>query len=163
KIVYPEVQPTPQQSAEFLVSARALLALEHPHLVRLRDLGLVRGGFYFAYDYLPGRSASEIVKKRGPVSVLRGVRWASRILTALGHAHACNFIHADIKPGNVLVSRGPGKDQVKLADFGLARLYQRAPFSGLTITKDLLDTTTHRPPEFLTNYREALPAADQYA
>jgi serine/threonine-protein kinase len=52
---------------------------------------------------------------------------------------------------------------VKLADFGLARVYRASQISGLTIVGDLGGTPAYMPPEQITNYREVMPAADQYS
>jgi serine/threonine-protein kinase len=63
----------------------------------------------------------------------------------------------------VLVAEANGVEVVKLADFGLARVYQASQLSGLTLTGDVGGTPAFMPPEQITAYREAKPPADQYA
>ena len=73
------------------------------------------------------------------------------------------MIHRDIKPTNVLVAEIDGKEVAKLADVGVARVYQTAPFSGLSFTTGLLDLASFIPPEILFSFQEANPLADQYS
>ena len=84
-------------------------------------------------------------------------------MKALQYAHAEHFVHRDIKPSNVLVTEVEGKEVVKLADFALARVYQAAPFSGLSLTEALLSLASFMPPEVLYNFQEINPLADQYS
>jgi serine/threonine-protein kinase len=62
-----------------------------------------------------------------------------------------------------LLTRVGGKRTVKLADFGLARVYQASRLSGLTMTGEVGGTPAYMAPEQVSNYREARPPADQYA
>src|SRR5262249_33138138 len=55
------------------------------------------------------------------------------------------------------------REVLRVADFGLARVYQESALSGLTVTGDVGGTVAFMPPEQITNYRRALPATDQYA
>src|SRR5206468_186385 len=64
---------------------------------------------------------------------------------------------------NVLIGGEGGKRQVKLADFGLARVYQASKLSGLTLMNESAGTPAYMPPEQITEYRNVSPAADQYS
>lgn len=163
KFLRPERPPTPREIDDFLRSVRYLLGLSHPHLVRMRDLGWDGGHFSFVTDSVPVPSATAVVARDGPLTIPRAVRWASQLLQALGHAHAQQLVHRDVKPNNLLVAAREGREHVVLTDFGLARAYQAAPFSGLSITRDLLGAALFVPPEFLLSYQAAHPAGDQYA
>jgi eukaryotic-like serine/threonine-protein kinase len=163
KVVQPSFQGSPAQIDDFLKAARFLTQLDHPNLVRLREVGGCPSGFYFASDFVPGRNAAAILQRDGRLSVLRTVRWVNQILQGMQHAHAKHFVHRDIKPGNVIVAEIEGKEVVKLADFGVARVYQSAPFAGLSVTAALLDMAAFMPPEMLYNYQEIDPLADQYS
>jgi serine/threonine-protein kinase len=159
RLLRPEHEPTRTQTEDFLRAGRFLLKLAHPHLARLHDLGTVHGQFYFAYEHVPGPSVQELVEREGPLPVPRALHWIRQVLDALDYAHGQHFVHGDIRPGNLLLETG---DTTKLADFGIARLYQSAPFSGLSITNDLR-AAAFLPPELLLDYRTVQPAADQYA
>jgi serine/threonine-protein kinase len=86
-----------------------------------------------------------------------------QVLEALEYAHAKGFVHRDIKPANMLVAEAADGEVVKLADFGLARVYQASQLSGLTVVSDISGTPAFMPPEQITHYREAKPPADQYS
>jgi serine/threonine-protein kinase len=163
RTIVPSLRPTATQLDDFFRSARFLLKLEHPHLARLCDLGIHADRLWFVSEHNKGADAVAIVKRDGPLKVRRAVRWADQVLRALKYAHTLHFVHCDIKPANLIVTEVKGREVVKLADFGIARVYQSAPFSGLSITGDVLTAAAFLPPEVLLNYQEAKPAADQYA
>jgi serine/threonine-protein kinase len=163
KVVTPSFAGSSAQVEEFLRSARTLTNLEHPRIVRLHEVGVCPSGFYFVSDYVPGYSAIDILKRNGPLALKRALGWADQMLAALEHAHAQGFVHHGIKPANVLVALVAGKEEVKLADFALARVWQAAPFSGLSVTAAMLELAAFLPPELLFNYQESNPPADQYS
>jgi serine/threonine-protein kinase len=87
-----------------------------------------------------------------------------QVLEALAFAHERGFVHRDIKPSNILVTATKGKKRlVKLADFGLARIYQDSKMSGLTVEGQVGGTFAYMPPEQVTNFRMVKPPADQYS
>jgi serine/threonine-protein kinase len=126
-------------------------------------MGDVDGQLYFVMEYVPGTDAAQVLIQEGPLPISRAVDLICQLLRALDYAHANRFVHRDVKPANLLVTCDAGRDLVKLADFGLARLYQASQLSGLTATGDIGGTLAYIPPEQITNYRDARPAADQYA
>ena len=97
-----------QHSMRFEQEARAIAALNHPHICTLYDIG----PDYLVMEYVEGEPL------RGPLAVDDALRLAMQIAEALGAAHAKGILHRDLKPGNVLVT-GSG---AKLLDFGLAKL-----------------------------------------
>lgn len=163
KVIAPSVTGSPEQITMFLREARGLRDLEHPYIVSCRDLGESGGFLYFVMDYFPAPDAGEILRTEGPLALPRAIRLASQLLEALEFAHAKGFVHRDIKPSNLLVTRGPDGEAAKLTDFGVARVYEASQLSGLTMTSDNGGTAAFMPPEQITNYRDVLPAADQYA
>jgi serine/threonine protein kinase len=163
KMVQPSFQGSRTQIDDFLRSARFLEQLDHANLIRLREVNGCSSGFYFVSDFVPGMNASAILQRDGPLPIMRGVRWTSQLLQGLEYAHGKHFIHRDIKPANVIVAEIGGQEVVKLGDFGVARVYQSAPFSGLSVTAALLDMAAFMPPELLFNFQEMNPSTDQFS
>lgn len=163
KTVTPAMACTPDLVERFLREARILEALDHPNVVAFREMGEAGGLLYFAMDYVPGRDLARLLHEEGPLPVERAVGLVAQVLQALDYAHAKRFVHRDVKPANVLLGRRQGEEHAWLADFGLARVYQASQLSGLTMTGAVGGTPTFMPPEQVTNYREATPAADQYS
>ncbi|HEX5272353.1 MAG TPA: FHA domain-containing serine/threonine-protein kinase, partial [Gemmataceae bacterium] len=163
KTVVPAEAASPVLVRRFLREARILCQLDHANIVAFREMGEGPGLLFFAMDYVEGTDAAKLLKRHGPLPVRTAVRLVCRVLAALEHAHGKKFVHRDIKPANVLLSEGGGKKAVKLADFGLARVYQASQLSGLTMQGEVGGTLAFMPPEQVTNFREVRPAADQYS
>ena len=100
-------------SARFEREARAVAALNHPHICTLYDVG----PNYLVMEYVEGQPP------HGPMSVQEALRLAIQMADALDAAHRKGIVHRDLKPGNVLVTRAG----VKLLDFGLAKVAESAP------------------------------------
>jgi serine/threonine-protein kinase len=164
KTLTPAATGNPGDVERFLREARILQQLDHPHVVPFLEMGEAEDGrLFFAMEYVDGTDAARLVKEEGPLPVRRAVGLAGQLLQALDYAHAKGFVHRDIKPANLLVTTDGGRDHVKLADFGLARVFQASRLSGLTAEGDVGGTPSFMPPEQVTNYREARPPVDQYA
>lgn len=124
-------------SERFEREARALFALEHPHVVRVLDFGIVEGGAYIVTEYLEGQTAEELVETEA-LEPARALGIARQVLKALAFTHAQGVIHRDLKAANVFVSQAPdGSDHAKLLDFGLVRFVDHAQWgAGASLTGD---------------------------
>jgi serine/threonine-protein kinase len=163
KTIKPASAPPASELERFLREARLLAQLRHPNIVAFRDMGECNGQLYFAMDFVRGSDAAGLLRRHGPLAIARAVRLTCQLLDALEYAHTAGIVHRDIKPGNVLVSEVAGGEVARLADFGLARVYQQSKFSGLTITGEIGGTVAFMAPEQVTSFHEAKPPADQYA
>jgi eukaryotic-like serine/threonine-protein kinase len=94
-------------SERFEREARAVAALNHPHICQIYDIG----PNYLVMEYVDG------VPLTGPLSFQQAAEYSNQILDALDAAHKKGITHRDLKPGNILVSRAG----IKLLDFGLAK------------------------------------------
>jgi hypothetical protein len=163
KTITPAVTGMRNLAKRFLREAEILRQLSHPHIVAFHEMGDADDRLFFAMEHVPGTDACQLVEQHGPLPVGRAVRLTCQLLQALEHAHAQGFVHRDIKPPNLLVTTAGGREVVKLADFGLARVYQSSRLSGLTLAGDMGGTFAFMAPEQITNFREVLPTVDQYA
>ncbi len=164
KTVLPMHADNPQITERFLHEAEALGKFNHPNIVTFHEAGEIEGLLFFVMEYVAGTDVAKVLQERPRVEMRTAIRLAIQVLDALAHAHAKGLVHRDIKPANVLLADLPdGKRQVKLADFGLARVYRASQISGLTHFGDLGGTPAYMPPEQITNYREVMPPADQYS
>ena len=165
KTISPAMRGTQKDYLKFLREADILKSLDHPHIVRCRDVGEANGVVYFAMDYVPGLDASQLLHiTKSPLPIARAVRLTVQMLKGLEEAHARGFVHRDIKPSNLLVEKLPnGEEFARLSDFGLARTYQASRLSGLTMTGAIGGTTPYMAPEQITNFRDSKPAVDQYS
>jgi serine/threonine-protein kinase len=163
KTIIPAVAGSRTDIERFLREASILCKLGHPNIVGFREMGESNGQLYFAMDYVPGTDAGRLLKAHGPLPASRTVALVCQLLEALEYAHAKGYVHRDIKPANLLVTEVGGREVAKLADFGLARVYQTSRLSGLTMMGDRGGTIAFVAPEQLTHFRDAKPAVDQYS
>ena len=127
------------------------------------DVGQANGQLYFVSEYVPGTDAAQVLKKTGPLPLRTAVSMVSQLLKGLEYAHDMGLVHRNIKPANMLLQQHDQGGEVKLADFGLARVYQASHLSGLSLTGATAGSAAFMPPEQITHYREANPPADQYS
>jgi serine/threonine-protein kinase len=163
KLIVPHVVPDEQDVARFVREAEILRELRHPNIVGFRDAGESNGRLYYTMEFVRGADAYEICRGQGRLPVGRAVRLVCQLLEALAYAHDRKFVHREIKPANVLVTNSNGLETTKLADFGIARMYQTSRISGLTLTGVICGTPLFIAPEQITHFRDSKPPVDQYA
>ena len=93
--------------------ARAISALNHPHICTLYDVGQHEGSPYLVMEYVEGQPL------KGPLPVDEALRYAIQTAQALAAAHKAGIVHRDLKPDNILLT---ADGSVKVLDFGLAKL-----------------------------------------
>ena len=113
----------PERKKRFLQEARAASALNHPNIVTLYDIANDAGVDYLVMEYVPGKTLNQLIPPKG-LPLAEALNYAQQIASGLAAAHAAGIVHRDVKPGNVIVT---ADSQVKILDFGLAKLVERAP------------------------------------
>ena len=164
KTIKPDAAASEAHCRRFLRETEILREIRHPHIVGYEDAGVVDGTLFFAMEYVHGGDVRQmLVENGGPLPVGQAVRLVCQALEALADAHSRGIVHRDIKPANLLVTVSDGRPLLKLADFGLARMYHCSQLSGLTMMGDTGGTIPYMAPEQITNYRDCEPPTDQYS
>jgi len=146
----------------FVREAKTAAALRSPHAVRILDFGTAAdGSFYQVMELLEGWDLQAFVERFGPVPPARAAGLLRQVCDALSEAHALGFVHRDVKPSNLFLTRGgTQEDLVKVLDFGLAR--GPGPDAGLTQTGVVPGSPAYLAPELLRG-GEPTGKADVYA
>ena len=118
KVLAPRLVQDRQYVTRFLQEARAVLALNHPNIVTVYDIGEADGIYYMASELIEGETL-RVALSRGRFELRQCLDVAIQVCTALAAAHDRGVVHRDIKPENVML-RGDG--YVKVLDFGVAKL-----------------------------------------
>ena len=130
KVLPSDVAGDADSRARFEREARAVAALDHPHICGIYDVGSVDGTHYLVMPHLDGPDAGR-APGRGPLPLDQALKIAAEIADALDKAHRQGIVHRDIKPANIMLT----KTGSKLLDFGLAKLRPPAgpiSMSGMT-------------------------------
>jgi serine/threonine protein kinase len=132
-----------QDLARFRIEAEALACLDHPNIIKIRDVGVFSGYPFFAIDFAERGSLKQVTGGRP-----QPIHWAADLVTTLAqamqHAHGRGMLHRDLKPANILIM-ADGTPQI--TDFGLVKF--AAPISKVsesccTLSVSILDAELMR-------------------
>ena len=131
----------PSAIERFAREARAVAKLDHPNIVRIYDFGYHESRPFLAMEYVAGDTLAAFVREARPRSLDQVLDWMQQLCGGLAQAHDAGIVHRDIKPANLIVA---ASDQVKILDFGIARLANHAT---LTSAGALIGTLNYMAPE----------------
>lgn len=118
KVLPTDVATDRDRLTRFEREAKAVSALNHPHIVTLYEVGTSDAGPFIVMERIDGRSLRELLDE-GPLPIRRLLVLGTQIAEGLAKAHAAGIVHRDLKPGNVMVT---SDGFAKILDFGLAKL-----------------------------------------
>jgi len=164
KVMLAQVAVDEDSRAKFLREIDSMKSLRHTNIVTLLDNGSAGSAFYFVMEYCPGGSAFDLMSRRGgTLSLDEAGPIMLDSLRGLADAHRQGYIHRDLKPQNILLNGSDGHWEAKLCDFGLAKNFQQAGLSGMTMAGSVAGTPPFMPREQITNYRFLKPTGDVWS
>ncbi len=144
KLLHPQIASNPGLVDSFLDEARTASHLTHPNIVQILDLGRSGSDYFIAMEYIDGADLETLLqhirdeKRQVPIAIALAI--LQRICDGLDAAHLAvdetggllEIVHRDIKPANIMISRN---GEVKVADFGIAKVARSLHHSELGMTK----------------------------
>ncbi|HEV5104909.1 TPA: Stk1 family PASTA domain-containing Ser/Thr kinase [Streptococcus pneumoniae] len=141
KVLRTNYQTDPIAVARFQREARAMADLDHPHIVRITDIGEEDGQQYLAMEYVAGLDLKRYIKEHYPLSNEEAVRIMGQILLAMRLTHTRGIVHRDLKPQNILLTPD---GTAKVTDFGIAVAFAE---TSLTQTNSMLGSVHYLSPD----------------
>ena len=155
KVLRPEYGADPDFIDRFRHEAQSAASLNHPGIVAAYDYGTDPVGPFIVMELVEGEDLATIIRRTGALPPRAAARLVAQSARALAAAHDRGFVHRDIKPGNILVTR---EGRVKVTDFGIARALSE---SALTLPGTTLGSVHYFSPEQARG-ATTTPASDIY-
>jgi serine/threonine protein kinase len=128
KVLPPDLAASEERRARFKREAKAVAALNHPHIVTVHSVEEADGVHFITMELVRGKTLSEVIPKKG-LSLAKFLEIANPLADAVSAAHEKGVLHRDLKPDNLML----GDDgRLKILDFGLAKLKPEAGIGGMT-------------------------------
>src|SRR5262245_9671009 len=144
----------------FQHEAQAAAKLVHANIVQIYEVGCIDGTYFISQEYVPGQNLKQLLAKLGHgVDAVQAVNIIRQVAAALHKAAEQKIIHRDIKPENIMITPG---GEVKVADFGLARVVRDGEGLNLTQVGITMGTPLYMSPEQVEG-RAVDPRSDLYS
>jgi serine/threonine-protein kinase len=126
KLLHHQLSANEEAVERFRREAITVCEIDNDHILQVHDFGRADDGrLFFAMEYLEGEPLSALLEREGALPFERAIDIMGQIADGLMEAHALGYVHRDLRPRNVFLTRRRGKsDFVKLLDFGLSKLVQ---------------------------------------
>jgi len=163
KVLSPALASDEEFRTRFLRESRAVASVDESHIVPVYGAGDAGGVLYIASRFVADGDLSRVQRAaNGPLPPAQVADIVSQVASALDAAHAIGLVHRDVKPGNILIERIPGRpEHAYLSDFGLSKSTS-AGATGLTATGRFMGTPDYCAPEQITG-TAVDGRADQYS
>lgn len=146
KVAGPDAGPYTGDRAQLVEEARIAARVAHPHVAPLLDAGESDGVVYLAFQFAPDGDLRRLLERERRLDPARVVRLLGPIAGALDALHAQGIVHADVKPGNiVLTALGKPDERAVLVDFGTAVSISTTGSDDCAVAREA--TTDYAPPE----------------
>jgi len=149
KILLPHLISNPMMLRRFQQEAQATVILNHASIIRIYDTDIsCKGHAYIVMDYIDGESLHDLLHQEWRLKPEVALDLFVQLAQGLSHAHEHGIIHRDLKPSNVmLICDGSDHFQVKLVDFGIAKIIAQENGQALTQTGDVFGSPLYMSPE----------------
>ena len=137
KILTPDKLTNEERKLRFVQEAKAASALNHPNIVTIHSIGNENGVDFIVMEYVAGFTLDHLIP-RGGLKLIDVLKYGIQAADGLAAAHQAGIVHRDLKPGNIIVSE---EGQVKLLDFGLAKLSDLHDAPDVELTRDVSPET----------------------
>lgn len=141
KVLPPKKTASKKAVQRFLREARVSARLDHPHIVKIYDIGEEDGMFHIVMEYVPGDSLRDLIEDEKPINIPYMGELFAQLCNAMAYAHSQHITHRDIKPENIKVTID---NKIKVMDFGIAVLDDN---HSLTETGSVMGTIAYFSPE----------------
>ncbi len=163
KVIHPKLSDDRSAVKRFLREARLASRLSQPNIVNVYDFGQSAGVLFLVMELLRGHTLTAELGQGRRLNPKRTVTMALQLCDALEAAHAQGIVHRDLKPSNIVIlDDPPGRDLLKVLDFGLAKSLAQDSGSVVTNTDALLGTPLYMSPEQIEG-KESDQRADLYS
>jgi serine/threonine protein kinase len=150
KTLHPHLS-SPASFRRFQIEGQATSLLKHPFIVAVHDFGITKSGqTYMVMDFIDGETLDSLLRRIGQLDEEHFLNIFIDVSDALAHAHSRSVIHRDIKSSNIMIVKGDhGKEEIRIMDFGIAKLVAdtESSASQLTRTGEVIGTATCMSPE----------------
>jgi len=168
KVLRPEMIREPQLLVRFLNEARAANAIRHPNIIEVLDSGTTPEGTpYLVMELLEGEVLSARIRRVTKLPLREAMEFSYQVASALAAAHDKGIVHRDLKPDNLFLvpyPSDPGREMIKVLDFGIAKLQTLPTGGGMqTRTGMLMGTPVYMSPEQCLGTRAVDHRSDIYA
>ena len=167
KVLLPQHLDKEEFGSRFQNEISVLRAMQHPGISQIYNDGRTETGeYYYTMEYVDGVSLEDVLDAEGHLGPQRIVRLVRQMIDILDYAHGQGVVHRDLKPANILiVNEGTDHEQVKILDFGIAKIMRREgilEFAQTMETMAAMGTPHYMAPEQVRG-KDVDPRADLYA
>ncbi len=162
KVLHPHLAGQKQTVARFVREGRAAASIRHPHVVEVFEIGDHDGVPFLVMDLLDGIDLATHLRDGRRMSPTEIADIMLPVVSAIAAAHDCGTVHRDLKPGNILLGRGRGREiHPTVIDFGISKV--AGEMESLTQTESMLGTLSYMAPEHARSPKAADARSDQYS
>jgi hypothetical protein len=164
KLMLPRVAVSEVAREKFFREIQTISTLHHPNIVEFFSSGASGNIFFIIMEYCNNRNLIDLIQNLGrPLTEKEAIPILLQVSEGLAYAHSRNLVHRDIKPQNILLNKENGSIIAKISDFGLAKNFTQAGFSGMTLTGNYSGSLPFMPREQVTNFKYVKPVSDVWS